>query len=109
MSETNNRDYQLYEESTGEKYHKGTDSAYRMERDRLYKKEHPVKRDRSDYNRQYYLRNKNRISEKNSTSYDTDGNTKKCRKWRKSHMEEKKEYDRQRYLRKKAELKTEVV
>ena len=26
MSETNNRDYQLYEESTGEKYHKGTDN-----------------------------------------------------------------------------------
>lgn len=107
MSETNNRDYQLYEESTGEKYHKGTDSAYRMERDRLYKKEHPVKRDRSEYNNQYYLMNKDRIKKKRSDSYDTDRNTKQCKKWRKSHMEDKKEYDRQRYLQRKAELKPE--
>lgn len=105
MSETNNRDYQLYEESTGEKYHKGTDNEYRAERERLHRKEHPVKRDRSEYNKQYYLKNKERIKKKRSSSYDTDCNTKQCKKWRKSHMEYKKEYDRKRYLQRKAELK----
>lgn len=84
MSETNNRDYQFYEESTGEKYHKGTDN---------------------EYNKQYYLKNKERIKKNRSSSYDTDCNTKKCKKWRKSHMEHKKEYDRKRYLQRKAELK----
>lgn len=34
MSETNDRDYQFYEESTGEKYHKGTDNEYRAEREK---------------------------------------------------------------------------
>lgn len=76
MSETNNRDYQFYEESTGEKYHKGTDNEYRAERERLYRKEHPVKRDRSEYNKQYYLKNKERIKKNRSSSYDTDCNTK---------------------------------
>ena len=64
MSETNNRDYQFYEESTGEKYHKGTDNEYRAEREKLYRKEHPAKRDRSEYNKQYYLKNKERIKKK---------------------------------------------
>ena len=106
MSETNNRDYQLYKEQTGEKYHKGTDNEYRAERERLYRKEHPVKRDRSEYNKQYYLKNKERIKKNRSSSYDTVCNTKQCKKWRKSHMEYKKEYDRKRYLQRKAELKT---
>lgn len=105
MSETNNRDYQLYEESTGEKYHKGTDNEYRAERERVYRKEHPVKRDRSEYNKQYYLKNKERIKKNRSSSYDTACNTKQCKKWRKSHMEYKKEYERKRYLQRKAELK----
>lgn len=34
--------------------------------------------------------------------YDTAVNTEKCRKYRESHLKEKREYDRERYLKRKS-------
>lgn len=101
FSETNNRDYELYEESTGRKYHKGTDSSYRIERQKAYNRENTVKRDLTEYNRKYYKEHKEEILLNAKQKYDTRKNTKKCSAWRKKNVEHKREYDRQRYLRRK--------
>ena len=100
-TETNKRDYDLYEDSTGRKYHKGTDSKYRNERQQAYHRENPRKRDQSLYLKQYYLDHRDEILKKKKENYDTKKNTKKCRKWRKKNIEKKREYDRQRYLSRK--------
>lgn len=43
FSESNSRDYELFESATGWKYHKGTDKEYRNLRQMAYRSEHPVK------------------------------------------------------------------
>lgn len=104
FSETNNRDYELYEESTGRKYRKGPDPTYRMERQKAYNRENPVKRDVTEYNRKYYQTHKESILLSAKSKYSTEKNTSRCRAWRKKNMKHKREYDKQRYLRKKEEM-----
>lgn len=104
FSETNNRDYELYEESTGRKYHKGSDMVYRIERQKAYNRENPIKRDLADYNKKYYQEHKEELLSSAKEKYDTKKNTKKCKAWRKRNIEHKREYDRKRYLRKKEEM-----
>lgn len=98
-TETNIRDYQLYEDSTGRKYHKGADKAYRTNRQMAYNREHPKKRDQKEYMREYYKTHRDEILAREKEKYDSKKNTIKCRKWRKKNPEHKREYDRQRYLK----------
>lgn len=100
-TETNQRDYDLYEDSTGRKYHKGNDSDYRIARQQAYNRENPKPRDRKEYLKQYYKDHKQEILEKQKEKYDTAENTRKCRKWRIKNINKRREYDHQRYLRRK--------
>lgn len=102
FSESNSRDYELFESATGGKYHKGTDKEYRNLRQMAYRSEHPVKRERVDYHRKYYKEHCEEIKRQQKENYDTRKNTKSCRRWRKKNIEKKREYDRQRYLKRKA-------
>lgn len=102
FSESNNRDYELFEDANGEKYHKGTDNEYRNLRQMAYRLEHPEKRERTDYHRKYYKEHCEEIKRRKKENYDTRKNTKSCRRWRKKNVEKKREYDRQRYLKRKA-------
>lgn len=97
FTETNNRDYFLYEDSTGRKYHKGTDMAYRSARQIAYQRNKRVSRDRSDYNRRYYQEHAEEIKSRQRANYSTDRNTKKCRKYEKKNADKRKEYFRQHY------------
>ena len=101
FSETNNRDYELYEDSTGRKYHKGTDKEYAIQRQIAYNREHSKKRDRSDYAKEYYQNHSEEIKEKQRKNYDSKKNTARCKRWRKKNVEKKKAYDHERYLRRK--------
>lgn len=109
FTETNNRDYFLYDDSTGKKLHHPADKAYRHARQIAYNRRQNKYRDRHEYNQQYYAEHSEEIKEKKRLVYDTKQNTKKCRKWRKKHMEYEKERQRQYYLqnreRKKAYAK----
>lgn len=54
FTETNNRDYFLYENSTGNKLHQKSDSAYRNARDVAYQRKKKRYIDRHEYNQKYY-------------------------------------------------------
>lgn len=110
-TETNERDYWLFEDSTGQKYHKGADSAYRNARQTQYRREHPEKRSKKQYperRREWYLQNRERILEQRKLSYDKAANTAKCREYRKSHLEERKAYDRAYYQRNRERILSRV-
>lgn len=98
FTETNNRDYFLREDSTGIKLHQSTDKAYRNARQTAYARRQGKYRDRREYNQQYYAEHREEIKEKKRSEYDTKKNTRKCRKWRRKHMEHEKERQRQYYL-----------
>lgn len=100
-TESNKRDYELYEDSTGRKYHKGTDKDFRIARQTAYNRENPRKRDRITYNQSYYESHREDILKKLKDNYNTEENTKKCRKYRKKNREKMREYDHKRYLRRK--------
>lgn len=100
-TESNQRDYELYKESTGRNYHKGTDKDYRNKRQNAYNKENPRKRDQSSYLKQYYQEHREDILRKMKENYDTEKNTKNCRRWRKKNLEKRRKYDHERYLRRK--------
>lgn len=102
-TETNRRDYELYEDSTGRKYHKGTDKDYRIARQMAYDREHRKQRDKKEYLKEYYQKHKEEIKERMKQNYDTSKNTKRCKKWRQKNKEKKKQYDKERYLRRKEE------
>lgn len=99
FTETNNRDYFLYEDSTGRKYRKGADKEYRNARNTAYKRRNGKYIDRHEYNQRYYQEHKEEIKERIHSKYNTEENTKKCRKYAKAHKEQRKEYYRQYYLR----------
>lgn len=102
-TDTNKRDYAIYYESTGYKYHKkDPDQEYRKSRDSAYKSEHPEKRKedpekRLRRHREYYWSHREEIRKKMRARYNTEENTLRCRKYRQEHLEERKEYDRIRY------------
>lgn len=101
FSESNQRDYAIFEDSTGRKYHKGPDPEYRRLRQQAYDRENPKKRDQKEYMREYYQKHREEILENKKKKYNSKENTLKCRKWRKKNLEKKQEYDHQRYLRRK--------
>lgn len=96
-TESNNRDYELYESETGRKLHKGTDKEYRTKRQTAYNRKRGIKRDRTEYNKKYYKEHRNEILEKAKMNYDTKTNTRSCRKYRKKNLEKRKEYEKQYY------------
>lgn len=99
FTETNNRDYFLYEDSTGRKLHKGTDKEYRNARQAAYQRKNRKYVDRHEYNQQYYKEHGEEIKERMQSEYDTKKNTVKCRKYTRKHREQRKEYYRQYYLK----------
>lgn len=104
-SETNNRDYFLYEDSTGNKYHKGSDPDYRQKRQIAYQRENRKPVDRHDYNQRYYAEHGAEIRKKRRESYNTADNTIKCRKYRKRHINERKAYEKLYYEVNKEKIK----
>lgn len=104
FTETNNRDYFLYEDSTGMKYHKGTDKEYRNARTTAYHRNHRKCADKHEYNQKYYQEHSEEIKERMRADYDTEKNTKKCRKYAKTHKEQRKEYYRQYYLKNREKI-----
>ena len=98
-TETNNRDYFLYEDSTGQKLHKPTDKEYQNKRHTAYQRKNRKYVDRHDYNQKYYLKHGEEIKAKKRTNYDTKTNTIKCRKYRKKNLEKRKSYERDYYLK----------
>lgn len=99
FTETNNRDYFLYEDSTGRKLHKGTDKEYRNARQTAYQRKNRKYVDRHEYNQQYYREHGEEIKERKRSEYDTKKNMVKCRKYTRKHREQRKEYYRQYYLK----------
>lgn len=96
-TESNNRDYELYEVETGNKYHKGTDKEYRIARQSAYNRKCGIKRDRTEYNKKYYKEHKKEILKRTKENYDTKTNTKRCRRYRKNNLKKQKEYEKQYY------------
>lgn len=97
-TESNKRDYELFEFETGKKLHKSLDSEYRQGRQNAYNRIHTKKRNRTEYNRKYYEKYKEQIKEKNKQKYNKEKNTKKCKKYRKKHSKNVKDYQKNYYL-----------
>lgn len=108
FTETNNRDYSLYEDSTGEKLHKRTDKEYRNARQTAYQRKNRKYVDRHEYNQKYYVEHGEEIKERMRKEYDTKKNTVKCRKYARKHRKQRKEYYREYYL-KNREKKLEIA
>ena len=96
-TESNNRDYELYESRTGKKLHKQSDKEYRNKRQTAYQRKNRKYVDRHLYNKQYYAVHGEEIKQKKKQNYDTEQNTIKCRKYRKKHSAERKDYDKAYY------------
>lgn len=96
-TETNNRDYFLYRDSTGRALHKGPDPEYRYHRQLAYNREHRRLVDRHEYNQKYYVEHREEIRQRKRDNYNTRENTKKCRQYRKRHLAERKAYDKAYY------------
>lgn len=108
-TETNNRDYFLYENSTGHKLHKPTDKEYQTKRHIAYQRKNRKYINKHEYNQQYYRENAGRIKERMKDNYDTKTNTIMCRKYRKRHKEERKQYDKEYYEKNKERLKRQAL
>lgn len=96
-TETNNRDYFLYRDSTGRKLHKGPDPEYRYQRQLAYRQEH--RNDIHEYNQKYYAEHGEEIRQRKRDEYDTAENTKKCRWYRKRYLMERQAYEKTYYER----------
>lgn len=108
FSESNNRDYELYEQDTGRKYHKEADLEYRRKREVAYQRRNRKYVDRHEYNQKYYKENAERIKERMKDNYDTKANTIKCSKYRKKHKEDAKQYYREYYEKNKEKKKEQA-
>lgn len=96
-SETNDRDYELFKAETGKFLHKKTDRDYQNARSTAYQRKNRRYVDRSEYNRKYYQDKGDHIRTVLKAKYDTDTNTRRCRKYRNSHLEKMKQYDKEYY------------
>lgn len=108
-TETNNRDYFLHENSTGYKLHKPTDKEYKAKRHIAYQRKNRKYVNQHEYNQLYYKENADKIKEKKKANYDRKTNTIKCRKYRKRHKEERKQYDKEYYEKNKERLKKQAL
>lgn len=104
-TESNNRDYFLYEDSMGRKLHKPSDNEYRNARHTAYQRRNRKYVDRHEYNKQYYAQHGEEIKAKRRENYDTVENTKRCRRYYKKHKADKKSYDKARYEANKESIK----
>ena len=96
-TESNKRDYELYEAYTGNKLHKPSDKDYRNKRNTAYQRRNRRYVNRHEYNQKYYETHKEEIKRKAKENYDAEQNAIKCRKYRKKHKEEKQAYDKAYY------------
>lgn len=82
-TESNNRDYEMYEAYTGEKLYKPTSKEYQIARQNAHKRKNRVYVDFHEYNQKYYAENKDKIKQNMKEKYDTKkirlsvGNTEK--------------------------------
>ena len=104
-TESNNRDYLLYEEYTGEKLHHVSDKDYQSKRHTAYQRKKGRKQDKSEYNQKYYEKNRDKIKQKEKENYNTKKNTARCKKYRKKNIESVKEYQKKYYEIHKEEKK----
>lgn len=104
-TESNNRDYEMYEAYTGEKLHRPTNKEYQIARQVAHQRKNRKYVDHHEYNQKYYAENKDKIKQNMKEKYDTKKNTIKCRKYRKKHVEERKAYDKSYYETHKEEIK----
>lgn len=104
-TESNKRDYEMYEAYTGEKLHKSTDRDYQIARRTAYQRKHRKYVDRHEYNQKYYAEHSEEIKQNMRDKYDTKKNTVKCREYRKSHNEKCKAYEKSYYEIHKEEIK----
>lgn len=109
FTETNNRDYFLYEDSTGRKYHKGTDAEYRYQRKLAYERERRETGELHEYNQKYYAQHREEICKKKRELYDTEINTKRCQRYRKQHIERRREYDKLYYEKNREKKKQRAL
>lgn len=108
FTETNNRDYFLYEDSTGQKYHKGEDLEYRKKRQVAYQRRNRKYVDNHDYNQKYYKEHSEEIKEQRKQKYNTKKNTIMCRKYREKHKEQRKQYEKEYYEKNKEKKKAQA-
>lgn len=107
-TESNERDYDFYEQDKGVKLHKGTDEEYRKYRELAYQRRNRKYIDRHEYNQEYYKKHSEEIKAKAKEKYDTKTNTIKCRKYRNKNIEHKKQYDKEYYEKNKEEKKAKA-
>lgn len=55
--------------------------------------------------KKYYQEHRDKILQRKKETYDTAKNTRKCRKYRKTHLESRKEYERNYYLEHRERIK----
>lgn len=123
FSESNNRDYDHFEAWNGEKLHRNAGKEYYNGRQTAAQRGKRRCVDRHEYYQTYYMQHREEILVKSRAEYDTNKNTKRCRKYVKSHSskikhyqsdyyqrnaEKKREYARLKYYQKKAERLTET-
>ncbi|WP_024294973.1 hypothetical protein [Lacrimispora indolis] len=108
FSESNSRDYEHFEAWNGKKLHRNAGKEYYSGRQTAAQRTSRKYVDRHEYNQSYYKLYRQEILDKRRAEYDTDKNTKKCRKYVKSHSSERKQYQSDYYQR-NAERKLEYA
>ena len=96
-TETNNRDYELFECETGKKYHKGTDIEYKKRRNAAYQRNRRKTEERKLYYKNYYQKNREKILKRTRENYDKETNAIKCKEYRQKNLKKRKEYEKQYY------------
>ena len=101
-TESNKRDYELYEAYTGNKLNKPSDKEYTNKRKAAY---HRRSVKRHEYNKRYYEMHKEEIKKRAKENYDAEQNAEKCKKYRQKHKKEKQSYDKAYYELNKERIK----
>ena len=70
-TESNERDYDFYEQDKGVKLHKGADEEYRKYRELAYQRRNRKYIDRHEYNQEYYKKHGEEIKAKNTIRKQT--------------------------------------
>lgn len=107
-TESNKRDYALYEQETGHKLHPKQDKEYTNKRHTAYQRRNRKYVDRHEYNQKYYELHGDEIRKKAKENYDRGINTIKCRKYRKEHLDERKQYEKEYYEKNKEKKKAQA-
>lgn len=107
FTESNNRDYELFEAWNGYKLHKPADKDYQNARNNAHQRKNRknVYSRYAEYYKKYYADNCERIKAQKRENYDTKKNTIKCRKYRRKHIEHRTEYEKNYYELHKEEIK----